>query len=94
MRQLFDFKSNAILCLKYSIDINTLETKKNYYNCFKNKDWKGMLALVNAEIKHKRNQGKERIGIELFTAFLQKMDECYEEAITEFVFLVNQTIVV
>ena len=44
-----------------------------------------MLALVNAEIKHKRNQGKERIGIELFTAFLQKMDESYEEALTEFV---------
>ena len=46
-----------------------------------------MLALVNAEIKHKRNQGKERIGIELFTAFLQKMDESYEEALTEFVLL-------
>ena len=46
-----------------------------------------MLALVNAEIKHKRNQGKERIGIELFTAFLQKMDKCYNETVTEIVIL-------
>ena len=46
-----------------------------------------MLALVHAEIKPKPNQGKERIGIILFTTFLQKMDESYEEALTEFVLL-------
>jgi hypothetical protein len=46
-----------------------------------------MLALVHAEIKPKPNQGKERICIVLFTTFLQKMDESYEEALTEFVLL-------
>lgn len=67
--------------------MTALETVKNYYDCFNNKDWKGMLALVHPEIKHQPNQGEERIGIELFTSFLQMMDECYEETLTEIVLL-------
>jgi len=67
--------------------MTALETVKNYYDCFNNKDWQGMLALVDANIKHQPNQGDERIGIELFTAFLQMMDDCYEETLTEIVLL-------
>ncbi|MDZ7934550.1 MAG: nuclear transport factor 2 family protein [Emticicia sp.] len=67
--------------------MTALETVKNYYDCFNNKDWQGMLALVHPEIKHQPNQGEERIGVELFTAFLQMMDECYEETLTKIVLL-------
>lgn len=71
--------------------MSALETVKKYYDCFNNKDWQGMLALVHPEIKHQPNQGDERIGIELFTAFLQMMDECYEETLTEIVLLSEPT---
>jgi steroid delta-isomerase-like uncharacterized protein len=67
--------------------MSALETVKNYYDCFNNKNWEGMLALVHPEIKHQPNQGEERLGIEKFTAFLQLMDECYEETLTEMVIL-------
>jgi steroid delta-isomerase-like uncharacterized protein len=45
-----------------------------------------MLSLLHPEIRHESNQGEVRIGIEKFTAFLQKMDECYEEHLTNVVF--------
>lgn len=71
--------------------MSTLEIIRNYYECFNNKDFKGMLALLHPEIKHQPNQGEERIGIEKFTAFLQTMDECYEETLTEIVILSEPT---
>lgn len=71
--------------------MTALETVKSYYDCFNNKDWKGMLALVHPEIKHQPNQGDERIGKELFTEFLKMMDECYEETLTEIVILGEAT---
>ena len=63
--------------------MTALETVKNYYDCFNNKDWNGMLALVHKDIKHQPNQGEERIGIEKFRDFLKMMDECYEEILTD-----------
>lgn len=63
------------------------EIIKNYYDCFNNKNWEGMLALVHPEIKHQPNQGEERLGIENFKAFLQIMDDCYEETLTDMVIL-------
>ncbi|MFY7910026.1 MAG: nuclear transport factor 2 family protein [Emticicia sp.] len=71
--------------------MTTLNTVKNYYDCFNNKDWQGMLALVHPEIKHQPNQGEERIGKELFADFLKMMDECYEETLTEIVLLSEPT---
>lgn len=67
--------------------MTALETVRKYYDYFNNQDWQGMLSLVDSNIKHQPNQGEERIGIELFTAFLQMMDECYEETLTEIVLL-------
>jgi steroid delta-isomerase-like uncharacterized protein len=45
-----------------------------------------MLSLVDSDIRHETNQGEVRIGFEKFTAFLQKMDECYDENLTDMVF--------
>jgi steroid delta-isomerase-like uncharacterized protein len=45
-----------------------------------------MLSLLDSEIRHEANQGEVRIGIEKFTEFLQKMDESYEETLTDMVF--------
>ncbi|RAJ97682.1 steroid delta-isomerase-like uncharacterized protein [Larkinella arboricola] len=63
-----------------------LDVVKNYYECFNQKDWNGMLALVSPDIRHEPNQGEARIGIEKFTAFVHHMDESYDEKLTEMVF--------
>ncbi len=67
--------------------MTSLDIAKNYYYHFNNRNWKGMLGLLHQEVKHEPNQGEEpRIGLEKFTAFLQQMDESYEEQLTEMVF--------
>lgn len=71
--------------------MTSLETVKQYYACFNTKDWAGMLALLHPEVRHEPNQGEPRIGIELFTEFLQHMDESYEEILTEMVFFDEPT---
>lgn len=63
-----------------------LDIVKQYYAAFNNKDWAGMLALVDPEIRHEPNQGDVRIGIEKFTEFLGMMDTSYEETLTDMVF--------
>ncbi|MGA0559428.1 nuclear transport factor 2 family protein [Larkinella sp. VNQ87] len=63
-----------------------LDVVKKYYDCFNQKDWNGMLALVHPDIRHEPNQGEARIGIEKFTEFVHHMDESYDETLTEMVF--------
>jgi steroid delta-isomerase-like uncharacterized protein len=67
------------------------ETVKQYYQSFNQKNWEGMLALLHPEIRHEANQGDVRIGIEKFTEFLAKMDESYEETLTDMVFFSEPT---
>lgn len=63
-----------------------LNIVQNYYQCFNNKDWNGMLALVDDSIRHEPNEGEVRIGKLLFKEFLHKMDTSYEEKLTDLVF--------
>ena len=66
--------------------MNSLQTIQQYYEYFNQKNWQGMLSLLHPEIRHESNQGDVRIGIEKFTDFLKKMDECYDEKLTDMVF--------
>jgi steroid delta-isomerase-like uncharacterized protein len=65
--------------------MSALETVKLYYQCFNQKNWSGMLALLDPEVRHEANQGDVRIGAGKFTEFLKKMDESYEETLTDMV---------
>ncbi len=71
--------------------MSALETVKQYYSHFNNKNWQGMLDLLHVEIRHEPNQGEPRIGKEKFTEFLQLMDSSYEETLTEMVFFSEPT---
>ncbi len=63
-----------------------LEIVQQYYNYFNQKNWSGMLSLLDSGIRHEPNQGEPRIGVALFKEFLQLMDDCYEETLTDMVF--------
>ncbi|TLU98230.1 nuclear transport factor 2 family protein [Dyadobacter luticola] len=65
--------------------MTALETVRLYYQCFNQRNWKGMLTLLDPEVRHEANQGDVRIGADKFTEFLQKMDESYEEHLTDMV---------
>lgn len=71
--------------------MTALETVKAYYEAFNAKNWEGMLALVDENIVHEPNQGTPRIGKNLFSEFMQHMDESYEETLKEMIFFVGET---
>lgn len=71
--------------------MSPLEIVKEYYHCFNNKNWQGMLDLLHEDICHEPNQGEPRIGKTLFTEFLKHMDESYEETLTNMIFFNSET---
>lgn len=71
--------------------MSSLEIVKSYYQHFNQKDWSGMAALLHADVRHEPNQGEVRVGVEKFTEFMKHMNDCYEETLTEMVFLTELT---
>lgn len=67
--------------------MSAVDIVKQYYTYFNERNWEGMLSLLDKQVRHEPNQSLEpRIGIEKFTAFLRHMDESYEETLTDLVF--------
>jgi steroid delta-isomerase-like uncharacterized protein len=69
--------------------MTALDIVKRYYAYFNQKNWEGMLSLLHPEVRHEPNQSEVRIGNEKFTEFMQKMDETYEETLTNMVFFTS-----
>jgi steroid delta-isomerase-like uncharacterized protein len=57
----------------------------DYYNAFNRKDWEGMLQCLTETVRHEVNQGNTQVGKAAFRAFLQKMDDAYEERVLDLV---------
>ena len=66
--------------------MTALQIVQQYYTHFNQKNWQGMLDLLHPEVRHEPNQGEVRIGNEMFTEFMQKMDDAYDETLTDMVF--------
>ncbi|MDO8969819.1 MAG: nuclear transport factor 2 family protein [Saprospiraceae bacterium] len=66
--------------------MTALDLVQQYYQHFNAQNWAGMCALLSDHIRHEVNQGEPRIGLELYREFLQHMDECYSEQLTDMVF--------
>lgn len=62
-------------------------TVSAYYEAFNRKDWPAMLALVHDNVRHDPNQGSPRQGKTSFAEFMQHMDTCYDEQLTDLVVL-------
>jgi steroid delta-isomerase-like uncharacterized protein len=62
-----------------------------YYKYFNSLNWDGMLSLVANNITHEPNQSEPRFGIDKFKEFLKKMDESYEEKLTDMIFYSEAT---
>lgn len=70
--------------------MSALNIIKQYYTAFNAKDYPAMLALLDPAVRHEPNQGEPRMGIQLFTEFLQTMHECYDETLSDMVYYVEE----
>lgn len=66
--------------------MSAIEIAKKYYQAFNTQNWQQMLELVSEDIRHEPNEGKTRVGKELFASFLEKMDTSYQEELKDMVF--------
>ncbi len=71
--------------------MKAVDIVKAYYAYFNSGNWEGMRSLLDENVKHEPNQGTPRIGIQLFQEFQAHMDKCYEEILTDMVFLSDES---
>ena len=71
--------------------MTSLDIVSSYYDAFNRKDWAGMLSLLHPDVRHDSNQGASRTGKDIFSQFLQHMDDCYDETLTDMVIMTEPT---
>ena len=60
-----------------------------YYAAFNTGDIPAFLDLLTDDVRHDINQSGTETGKEAFAAFLQEMNRCYKETITDIVILTD-----
>lgn len=69
--------------------MTTAELIHRYYAAFNARDWDGMADCVAETLRHHVNEGEQRGGRGKFRAFLEHMDTCYDETLTNMVVMVS-----
>lgn len=67
--------------------MTSIDIVRNYYDAFNRGDWEGMIALLDPEVRHDANQGDSYTGLDHYRAFLQHMEDCYEENLSDMVLM-------
>lgn len=62
---------------------------KAYYDAFNRGDVEGFLALLTDDVVHDINQGGREVGKPAFRAFLERMNRCYRERLSDIVIFEN-----
>lgn len=60
---------------------------QHYYDYFNQRNLSAFLSLLDPDVVHDINQGETQIGIDAFTAFMGRMNDAYEEQITDLVIM-------
>ncbi len=71
--------------MEHTAQAQTASLIESYYARFNAGDLKGMLNLLDNEIRHDINQGESEHGLEAFRIFLDRMAENYKEHIQDIV---------
>ena len=61
----------------------TTQLLKDYYAAFNRADWPGFLSMLTEDVIHDINQGGREVGRAAFAAFMERMNRCYAEQITD-----------
>ena len=63
---------------------------QRYYQIFNTGDREAFLALLSDDVVHDINQGSSEQGVEVFRAFLQRMDRSYREQVEDLVAMASE----
>jgi steroid delta-isomerase-like uncharacterized protein len=65
------------------------ELVQAYYAAFNAGDMPAFLDLLTEDVVHDINQGERQVGKVTFAAFMDKMNRCYRERLTDIVIMQN-----
>ncbi len=66
---------------------DTVDLIRSYYAAFNAGDLEAFLGLLDEEVVHDVNQGGREVGRGTFAHFMERMNRCYRERVTELVVL-------
>ena len=66
-------------------------TIRAYYDAFNAGDMDRFLALLTEDVAHDINQGARQTGKEAFAKFMDHMNRCYREELTDMVVMAGYT---
>ncbi|CVI56613.1 ketosteroid isomerase-related protein [Agrobacterium leguminum] len=66
------------------------ETIRAYYDAFNRQDMDAFLALLHDEVVHDINQGERQTGKAAFASFMDHMNRCYKENLTDTVIMASE----
>ncbi|MGX5667499.1 SnoaL-like domain-containing protein [Rhizobium daejeonense] len=66
------------------------DTIRAYYDAFNAQDMERFLSLLTDDVAHDINQGDRQIGKETFAKFMDHMNRCYKETLTDMVIMTSE----
>lgn len=60
-----------------------------YYDAFNRADMVAFLALLTDDVAHDINQGERQVGKQAFARFMEHMNDCYRETLTDIVIMAS-----
>ncbi len=66
------------------------QTIRAYYDAFNAGDMDRFLSLLTDDVAHDINQGTRQTGKDAFAKFMDHMNRCYREELTDIVVMVNE----
>ncbi|MDP9569632.1 UNVERIFIED_ORG: steroid delta-isomerase-like uncharacterized protein [Agrobacterium larrymoorei] len=70
--------------------MSAIETIRAYYDAFNRQDMDAFLALLTDDVVHDINQGERQVGKQVFATFMQHMNRCYKENLTDMVVMSSE----
>lgn len=70
--------------------MTAVEIIRAYYEAFNAKDMDRFLSLLADDVAHDINQGERQVGKERFARFMDHMNRCYSETLTDMVVMANE----
>lgn len=67
--------------------MNATETIRAYYDAFNAGDMETFLSLLTDDVAHDINQGERQVGKQAFATFMEHMNRCYRERLTDMVIM-------
>ncbi|HLP66114.1 MAG TPA: ketosteroid isomerase-related protein [Rhizobium sp.] len=66
------------------------DTIRAYYEAFNAGDMETFLALLTDDVVHDINQGERQVGKTAFARFMEHMNRCYREELTDMVVMTSE----